>query len=133
MQRYLKNIDLIKTTYNSNMQAYDNKHKQAQRKIKNQRLNIETLNKTNVINMQNEHRENIVKSEVKIKRIHQDEKKIRKRHEQNKKISYNLFVTNQKNARKELRIQTNSLTNKWKSRAISLKKDFIKDFKSKKD
>ena len=71
--------------------------------------------------------------DLKIKKIQQTEKKIHQKHDQNKKISYNLFLTNQKNTRKELKFQIKSINSKWKARAKSLKKEFIKELKTQRD
>ena len=133
VKRYLKNIEDIKATYNANILHFDNKYKQAQKRIKNQHINNETLNKNNVLSMTDEYNENIQKTDLKIIKIQQSEKKARAKHEQNKKINYKLYITSQKNTRKELNIQNKMLTKKLKTRVITLVKEFKKELKEQKD
>ena len=109
------------------------KYKQSLKKLKAQHISNIALNKNNISVITLEYKENIKKTNNKIKKNSQNEKRIKATHDENKKISYKLYVLNQRNTRKEFEIQTKQIIKKANTRIKLLKKTFIKDFKNKRD
>ena len=81
----------------------------------------------------NEYKENIKKTNNRIKKNTQDEKRLKATYEENKRISYRLYILNQKNTKKEFDIQTKQIIKRANSRIRLLKKAFIREFKNKRD
>ena len=91
------------------------------------------LKKNNITNLENEHKENIKKTMIKIKKINQDEKQNHQKYEESKKISYKLYYQNQHNTRKEFTLQLKNIEEKCNKRIKLLQKEFKKKFKKEKN
>ena len=130
---YLAKIKEIKTKYQQALSTLESKYVQALKRCKAQHASNILLMKNNIININNEYKENTKKADTKISKIVTDEKIAKVRHEENTKIRYKLYLLNQKNTRKEFSIQTNQIAQKCTARINALKKSFKKEFMQKKD
>ena len=133
IKNYVAKIKEIKNNYKQVLDKLEIKYKHSLKKLKAQHISNITLNKNNISIITLEYKENIKKTNNKIKKNSQNEKRIKVTHDENKKISYKLYVLNQRNTRKEFEIQTKQIIKKANTRIKLLKKTFIKDFKNKRD
>ena len=130
---YMAKIKEIKDTYRQTISDLNLKYSQALKRVKAQHASNILLKKNNNINITNEYKESTKKTNLKIKKIIQDDKIAKVRHEENKKIRHKLYLLNQKNTRKEFSIQTEQIIKKCNARIKALQKAFKKEFLQKKD
>lgn len=130
---YLVKIKEIKDNYNNILINIQSKYNQTKKRLKTHHLNNIALNKNNILNLENEHKENIKITSLKIKKINQRDRENRQRHEEIKKISFKLYLQNQRNTRKEFASQLKEIERKCQKRINNLQKEFKKKFKNQKD
>ena len=133
INEYLQNIKKIKLNYNSIINKIESKYKTSLRNIKNLHLSNETLKKSNINNIELEHKEKIRLVTSKIKRTNHEERKTKQTHDDVKKNNFMLYLQNQRNTRKEFSASLSVIERKCQNRIKSLKKEFSKEFKMKKD
>ena len=83
--------------------------------FKTQSVNNLLLKKNNILNLENEHKENIRSTLLKIKKVNIDEKVNRQKYDESKKISYKLYFQNQHNTRKEFTNQLKIIEQRCKN------------------
>lgn len=133
INKYLAKIKEIKLAYNQILSDIETRHNKTKKKINIQHNNNLLLKKNNIINLENEHKENIKKTMIKIKKVNQEEKHNHQKYEESKKISYKLYYQNQHNTRKEFTLQLKSIEEKCNKRIKLLQKEFKKNFKKEKN
>lgn len=133
INKYLAKIKEIKLSYGQILTEIENKYNKIKKKINIQHNNNLLLKKNNITNLENEHKENIKKTMIKIKKINQDEKQNHQKYEESKKISYKLYYQNQHNTRKEFTLQLKNIEEKCNKRIKLLQKEFKKKFKKEKN
>lgn len=133
INKYLAKIKEIKLAYSQILSDIETRHNKTKKKINIQHNNNLLLKKNNITNLENEHKENIKKTMIKIKKVNQEEKHNHQKYEESKKISYKLYYQNQHNTRKEFTLQLKSIEEKCNKRIKLLQKEFKKNFKKEKN
>lgn len=128
VNEYLQKIEKIKKDYKSKIAELELKLKNSHKQINSQHLSNETLYKNNILAMNNEYKEYIKKTLVKINDIEAEERKIKNIRDEQITKYHNAYIVNQRDTRKEFENQTKIIESKCNSRINIMKKDFRRKF-----